>query len=434
MVKKNTLFFALGMGIFAALFLYCLFQFFVHIQEVKKFHFIEPKEQVSKSITTLTSDDREQKTFFKKRLADVHDYFSLKIRHLLLLTIFALIGILAFFCLGFLSTSISTFSIPIILALGNLFLWLVIYIFPEKNFPDGSLVSSYDDLSNALQINQQHSNVKQADVGLLLTKIAIPAVNKTMLHGFLRQTSYQQEQSGLTIGNQENISLSEAGGYSNSNRNLILWRFNGLVTTLNDYKCYPFSRALISVEISPSNLSTPIALLPEKELLESKGRCTWLDENFSIPGYRITDTFVTYKQHKNCSRIQPYNSLSFNISLQHCMIGGFFSFMLPLFVIIFATFGLLWIPAVSRFTTYSGIFFATVLLHRSYRNFLDLAYINYFEFFFFSAYMALIILMIATLLQLFNENNFDFLSSKIKQAFWPTQLISWILITLYFFC
>lgn len=336
----------------------------------------------------------------------------------------------------------ASFTTALLLLIGNIIMWLIVYQTPISEswmgymVKDGNSCKQLIHHAQAIAENRHLHPPAISNVGFLLKNLDASMPNKAMIHAFVWQRSVKGVPMGFAFENAQQLMIEESIKKEGELEDSEMWRTGGTITSLDNHELYPFSLEHVAISLTAKSLNPPLVLLPELYLLQGMKK-PWISTGLQTPGYVLEDSFISSAFHNDAALEEVSmgcsNTLTFNFILRQSLAGAFFSYILPLLVILFSIFGLLWIDPAYRFTSYSGVFFATVLLHRSYRTALNLTHVNYLECFFFFAYAALVLLMIATLFNITKPELYERYGKFIKQSFWPLQLVLWLLTTLYFF-
>ncbi len=336
---------------------------------------------------------------------------------------------------------IASFSIQIcsIFLLGNILLWSIIYTIPHADFSRATRIndkiSREQFISKTLNVAENlHFKLPEVtQAGLLVQGLDLNQVNRVQVTAFAwHRSTNNKTPFGLALLHSQQQKFTEILYGSRNNLETKMWSLSAHITSLDDYTNYPFSVKHVMLQIIPEHLNTPILLVPSETMLATT-TTPWISQELQTPGFTLKESFISI-QHMNDSALTTItntqnNKLIFNFIFRESLLGTLFTYVLPLLIILFSIFGLLWIKPEFRFTSYSGAFFAIVLLHRTLRTALNLTHICYLEYFFFFTYIALIALMIATLLELFKPTIFSKYEQLLKLAFWPLQFLLWLITT-----
>jgi hypothetical protein len=219
----------------------------------------------------------------------------------------------------------------------------------------------------------------------------------------------------------------------------------------HDYTFYPFDIQRYVISLEHADLTQNTIVVPDVE--------GYIDLNpTKLPGINTTFSdmiattkktffdFVPYKPDSDLGvrsyrqRSEQYR-LGYNIIMVDDVLGPAISFFLPLLVILISIFAVLMLEQrkTDPYTIigpFTGLFFALVLLHKSLNESAPSTQILYIEYAFFFTYITIIILVSHTiLLQIYNDDDFyqNTVVRFLKNAFWPCQLMAWIITTLLIF-
>jgi hypothetical protein len=164
---------------------------------------------------------------------------------------------------------------------------------------------------------------------------------------------------------------------------------------------------------------------------------------------RIAQTFFNYKKIepttdfgvKEYGQSSNHYQLIYNIITTRGLANPFIIFFLPLLVVLFSLFAVILASKresdpLSITASYSGLFFALILLQRSLREQYPTRGTLYIEYAFFFAYITIILLIIHTIVLYLYPHWHSYQQRffpLVKFLFWPFQLISWIITTLIVF-
>lgn len=329
------------------------------------------------------------------------------------------------------------------LAACNFLLWGVINYIPVTHFDSDNTLKTAADNSllgakaDIIAGNKQLLPPTRVTLGMVLQNMDLTQVNRAAVQGLLWQIAPAEDMLGITIANGRDTKIDELTKTNTGNTHKIMWRLFSNITSPDDYKRYPFSIKHVKIGFAVKNVHKPTLLIPDQTLLQLN-KIPWLSHEVSNPGFTliehsITSEFITNDTLRNVS--QGFNNtLVFNLSFRESLAGALFTYIFPLFIILLAIFGILWVPETFRFTAYSGVFFADILLHRTLRSSLNLVQVSYLDCFFFFTYLALIMLMCGTLFGLSRPSSIPIIDRVFKLIYWPLQLVLWIITTAIFFC
>lgn len=330
-----------------------------------------------------------------------------------------------------------------LLGLCNITLWGIINYIPVTYFDSTNTIKTPAD--NSLLIakadiiagNRQMLPPIRTQLGLELQNLDVGLVNKAIIQGKIWQIAPKVDDIGIIIANEQDTKIDEINRTESAKEQKILWRLFSKITTPDEYRGYPFSVKHVKIAISSQNLQKPTLLIPDPTLLQLD-KTPWLSKNIETPGFTLIEHSITSEFPPNeaiKSVVQGFsNSLLFNLSFRESLVGALFTYIFPLFIILLAIFGILWVPDTVRFTAYSGVFFADILLHRTLRGSLNLVQVCYLDCFFFYTYLALIMLMCGTLIVLSKPAIKELIDDLCKKTYWPIQLVLWLVTTAWFFC
>ena len=168
-------------------------------------------------------------------------------------------------------------------------------------------------------------------------------------------------------------------------------------------------------------------------------------KEFVLPGFKIQQTFFEYKNinpsvnfgFKEYGKVTDYYQFVYNAILSRNLLTPFIFYFLPLLVILFSLFSTLLITTkktdpLTILGAHSGLFFALILLRRSLREQYPTGATLYMEYAFFYTYITIILLILHIILTSYYKRwktYYDPVLYYMKVAFWPFQLILWLITT-----
>src|SRR5690606_24948863 len=177
----------------------------------------------------------------------------------------------------------------------------------------------------------------------------------------------------------------------------------GTIFQKQNYSYFPFDKQRMQITLEPYDIQKNIILTPDLASYKkiSPEDMPGLDKNFTLSDFRIEQTFFNYKKidpmanfgFKEYGKATDHFQLIFNIVTKRGLLNPFVLFFLPLLVVLFSLFSVLIIAKresdpLTIIASYTGLFFALILLQRSLRESYPTNVTLYMEYAFFFTYIS----------------------------------------------
>lgn len=223
---------------------------------------------------------------------------------------------------------------------------------------------------------------------------------------------------------------------------IIGWHVTGELLQETNLTKFPLEKKVISLEVEHQESSHNVMCVPDFDAYQitSTNKLPWIDPHIKIQPNIKTSFFTLKNKEKTLKMPVVHPRLSLNFVVQDSALSPLIQYVLPIMVIFFAMFAILWLYAEKRLEGFVGTFFATVMLHGSYRAALKVKGLTDLELFFLLIYVILIIVSIASILSLKREAEEIEAGRKVKRGrleklvkgyYWPAVATTWLLIALW---
>ena len=227
---------------------------------------------------------------------------------------------------------------------------------------------------------------------------------------------------------------------------VIGWQFIVRLALNFKYGAYPFDVQVLPINMEHSNSDASITLIPS---LDDYRRIKphdlfGVDEGFQVPGFIADESFYTFVTNSNNTNygltkyqdIAAHPYLSYNLILTRSLLYDIIASFLPIFVVFLFLFALSWIGAknwapLPILSGYTGVLFATILLHRGLRERYQTSDILYIEYLFFMIYFAIIPMVFFLVYKEYSKKASPILTlfDLYNRYFWAIQLFILSIIT-----
>lgn len=299
---------------------------------------------------------------------------------------------------------------------------------------------------------QRHEKLPlQLKTGLLINLMDFATFGSVRFSGYLWQDVPEQTDQEIEMGvnfpqAQEIKKNDKTYEYRYGNRVVVGWEINGQLVQRQRYAKYPFDEFRVEIVMEPADETRNILLVPDLQayrLVNPSSRPAFNDE-FLYAGFSVEKSFFSYRTYSPDTNLGMPNYLQssqkvhlvYNIVSLRSWTHSFIVFFLPLTVIMFLLFALLFIiesspdalrTPVRIITAAASLFFSTLVGHQLLRQQFQLSAVTYVEYFFFLAYVTIALLVVYTNI---------LIRSKIEKShvfftfwFWPIQTTAWFIIT-----
>ena len=239
---------------------------------------------------------------------------------------------------------------------------------------------------------------------------------------------------------------------------IVVWKVSARLPRKHDYTRFPYDSATISIPIESREITKNILLVPDfKTHAGLPSPLPGFAKEFTIPGFNITKSYFSIEtvkpivsvEDQTIKKISEVHRLDFNIILLRNILNPLIVYLLPLLVILFSLFAVYFMctklnlrdPNTNRtifsaLGSYSGLFFALIMLHRTLRGAHPTGAILFIEYLFLFTYVTIVLLFFHGLLMYvkpFTHRMINTISETVKLLFWPIQILLWLLASIWVF-
>lgn len=327
------------------------------------------------------------------------------------------------------------------LACGNIALWTFIYQQPwspaenEVVIKDNARLYRFLDSLSQKALSEHKEKPVPVKTGIVINQIGETTPGETLFNANVWQTYnyhiHQNIKPGFIVPKAKKIKIREIFRKERGHKVTIGWNIRGILHQETDYSLYPFNKKHIIISLEHVDDQNNLVCVPDFGEYQKNGDSLhpWLDHRAAIIG-KIEDSFFSYKRKPESLGIINVNrKLKLHLVSRVRIMNPLIAYLVPIVVILFAIFSLLWLEATSRISGLTGIFFATIVLHRSLRTGLGISKIIYLEYLFFLTYIMLLLLIVYSIISATQKLFGKEVHTNIKRYFWPLQLTLWLIIT-----
>ena len=236
------------------------------------------------------------------------------------------------------------------------------------------------------------------------------------------------------------------------NNRQAMWEITLKVQHHDDMMRYPFDETLLSLQMLPKTFNQASQLVPDLDAYQPRQKHTLMGihRNATMTDQSIQSSFFSFTQNALSKTIKPYPStnmtpytLNFNIELSRISTQTFFTYFIPLMVVLLLTYASLMVmdqritsTIDTKLTFTSGIIVVLTLIHIRYHNQYDTNLFTYMDALL--TYLYFVVLMVLGSIVLYCKQSDE--STIIKSAarwfkamFWPLSSITFLAITWVFF-
>lgn len=301
-------------------------------------------------------------------------------------------------------------------------------------------------------IMQRHESPPlQIKTGLLINLIDFTTFGAVKFSGYVWQDYpldvYKTTELGVNFPQAQEIKKnSKTYEYQYGNVKIIGWEINGQLVQRQRYARYPFDESRVEIIMEPADETKNILLVPDLQsyrLVNPSSKPAFNSE-FLYSGFAIEKSFFSFRSYTPDTNLGMPNYLKatqrvhlvYNILSLRSWLHSFIVFFLPLTVIMFLLFALLFIlessaealhSPVKVITAASSLFFSTLVGHQLFRQQFQLSAVTYIEYFFFLSYVTIALLIIYTSLLI--QRKVIKPRKRFCFWFWPLQSTAWFIIT-----
>lgn len=315
-------------------------------------------------------------------------------------------------------------------------------------------VEHYINDAEQKALNNHTAIPEIARTGIILTFLDISQKNYISFSGKVWQlydkTAPIPQSPHFDQANKETVTEIEHKEYD-TNTMIIWWNVTAQLYQTISYMRFPFETIHLAISLSArdSMLRVPdinryTELIREAHVIPGEKIIPGINLQAEIPGCIVKDAFFSSKTIFSDPHIDT-EPLVFNIILHQKIITPLMIYFLPILVILLSVFSVLWIdeiikrlqkhawsPNVLTFTTYSGLLFSTIALHREIRTILSSGHILYIEYLFIFIYIAMFTCGIISTIAPYRitiQNEQIEIMSIARVLFWPLLLTFWFIVT-----
>lgn len=232
------------------------------------------------------------------------------------------------------------------------------------------------------------------------------------------------------------------------------WQSNIVIHEKFDYAKYPFDLQQITLVLNHAQWTGNNVLVPDfRAYRKATVKFPTLDPNLSINRWNVINAyfFYTFSNWQSDFGIEDfehqkdYPYLSFNIEIQRDFFTPLVTTLLPIIIILFTVFGSIIIfPHVqnkkagvqSILSLLAGMFFSNIVAHQTFERAVNTSAITYFACFYYIVYAIIFLVSINCMLFAYFENiRFIHYKNNLlpKLFYWPVTMLTFFVVTLYFF-
>ncbi len=337
-------------------------------------------------------------------------------------------------------------------------LWLIIYFFPASHSSKNILVTDSSSVARfvakqdeeAARMNEPRPIPIQAGIEIYSLEQTSP--KQITFSGYIWHRYHKELHKdilrSIRVPQAINFTLQRELKLYEGDWEIIAMDVNLTLYQEHDYSHYPFDPRHFTISLEHADLLHNTIMVPDVGGYTNMLPKTLpgIDHDSNNAVRKTYFDFVPQKPNADLGvrsyldRSSQYR-LGYNIIMRQDILGPFIFFFFPLLVILISIFAVLILEqrktdAYTLIGPYTGLFFSLVLLHRSLHESAPSSQILYIEYAFFFTYVTIIVLVTHTILtQKYSESDFYqvTVTKFLKHAFWPMQLMSWIITTLLMF-
>lgn len=333
-----------------------------------------------------------------------------------------------------------------VLLLANIILWCIAFYCSRMHEERATVMTCQHDVTRAVGTIAEHGGAHAQTLiptGITLHGLDLTQANMITFNAYVWQFIPAMAKEGITPGVSfiGSISLDEelVMKKETPRGQYLLWKMHVKLAHPDNYVLYPFHKKLVSIKWVSRDATHPVLLVPDFTTYATLGgEHPWLEATLKTPGFYLSDAYFSYNsvaESKSTKSIVASDQLALNLLYYESMAGAVVIYLIPLMLIIFTMFALLWIAVEFRITAYSGVFFSTIMLHRALRTTYAISDIIYLEYFFFFIYVTLLLLVLCGVWQMIRRRRdsndalgvlFD---EYARLLYWPLQCSFWIIAT-----
>lgn len=338
-----------------------------------------------------------------------------------------------------------------------LVMWIVIYVIPENVGVGNIRITDQSGVKKFInrQIEEAERKNEPAPViipaGIEIYSIEQTSPKEVTFSGYIWHRYHREIHKGvlrsIRVPQAINFTLQREITITEGEWDIVGMDVNVTLYQEHDYTFYPFDQRRHVISLEHADLTKNAIIVPDVESYVDLRPKTLPGINTSFNDAKISTQktyfdFVPYHPDSDLG-VRSYFlhsdqfRLAYNIVMADDISGPFIYFFLPLLVILISIFAVLMLEQrqtdpYALMGPFTGLFFALVLLHRSLNESAPSVQVLYMEYAFFFTYLTLIILVIHSMLvQRYSNNDYyqDVVVKFLKAAFWPFQLVAWIITT-----
>ncbi len=346
--------------------------------------------------------------------------------------------------------------------------WYFILISPSvtkaKGIPIETPIGLQTYIDDARKIARELQEPKPIVIptGIYIFNLHFPNLDHVDFTGYIWQT-YGPEQESISkefiIPQATNVTKTKILDQKEGDNHVLVWKVSARLPRIHNYAQFPYDSATISVPIESKDITKNILLVPDLSTYFDfdPALVPGVDKDFSLSGFNIKKSYFSIETTKPSSsfgskslkKIYQVHKLDFNIIITRNILNPLIVYLLPLLVILFSLFTVYFmctklslVDPVTKSTifgalgSYSGLFFALVILHRTLRSSHPTGAILFIEYLFLFTYVTIVILFFHGLLiyvKPFADKTIMKISETLKLLFWPSQLLLWLLASIWVF-
>lgn len=231
------------------------------------------------------------------------------------------------------------------------------------------------------------------------------------------------------------------------------WQSSVKINERFDYSKFPFDLQQIVFKFNHAQWSGNNILVPDfSAYKQATLEDPQLDPDLTINKWNIVNAYFFYSLSNWQSNFgiedfehqKNFPYLSYTIEIQRNFFNPLVLTLLPILIILFLVFAALIIfpsmDAKSHIHTIisllSGMFFATIVAQQTFERTIDTSDITYFACFYYIVYIVIFLVAINCMLYTFQKNNYliQLRNNSLAQiTYWPSIMLTFFIITLYFF-
>ncbi len=317
----------------------------------------------------------------------------------------------------------------ILVGLGCLILWTILYYkpwYPESNFiaihDQGVLTQFLDERAQGVMSSGDNQLIP-IRTGIIINKLESSKFRMLDVIAQVWQT-YTKDQlktiePGVVLGKMESMTVTKNFEKEENNNITFSWKISAKIDQQVDLINYPFNKKDFILTFEPLDKKNNIICVPDfhNYNMTSENLYPWI-ENQDILDNLTTSFFSYYKKDQPLEVLSGKKSVNLHIVLRENLLNTLIAYCIPLFIVLFSIFAVLWVNAEKRINGFTGLFFATIFLHRFLRSALNLRSIVYLEYLFLLTYFTLLVLTIGTIFFKDEKLRVD----QMKYYFWSVQI------------